>query len=157
MKIRHIIIILSFSLLTACSGMDYRSGINTAQLKAFNTDSLIREIDQNLIRDTVEADILGLSEEGTHAVAYYTMQKKLCKLLMEYFGETGKEYRTYYIFNDTLIFQKIKSFRYSKPMYYKDYRVTTDSTACRCPTPGKCNDSLYQSDLHNFKSKLKER
>ncbi len=105
-------ILLIFSL-TGCKGQTIDNRISEIRKEYDFINS-----DQNLRKDSI--DIMDESSEGGQLIFYKDSSGDLRKLVIVFYGESGKLVEEFYVTNDKLVFAFIQQYEYNRPIYWDE-------------------------------------
>src|SRR5882757_8630727 len=122
MKLFLMVSLFLIHLITSVQNSSFISSNYTAS----KDDSLIRIIRRNVIKinsdslsqKIVTKNIEGESSEGGEVKKYFH-DEELCKAMLVFYGEMGKDTKEYYFIDNELIFLFERKYRYNKPISEK--------------------------------------
>jgi len=120
-----------------------------------DVDSPVAIIEGDHTLKKLAIDLPGMAGEGSAFVGYYDKTNNVKKLIARHFGEMGNTITTYYISENSLIFQKRISSNYDKPVYMNGRAVKSDSVSINClRRKSNCDQSSFDRDISAFRKQF---
>lgn len=121
----------------------------------FDAESVMTRIEKDTTYRSFSVDYHDDYSEGSEVTGFYDNEKRIQKLISKHFGEMGKVTTVYYVYKDSLIYQKRQVFTYDRPFYMDGYKVKIDSSSGSCVSGSfKCDYISFRKELGVFERKF---